>query len=62
MLQDHCITKEYADTNLYAIDSIQTFNRQIADNLNKKIEILEGELLSLTQLLILDGDLLNEGN
>jgi hypothetical protein len=34
-------------TNLYQPENIRNFNRQIIDDFNKNIEVLEKELLSL---------------
>ena len=62
MLQTGYIFRENYNTILHKTESIQSFNQQLTENFFKKIEMLEGELLSLTDLLIADGDLLQEGN
>lgn len=56
------IQEKYSEENIYSTDSIRNFNKQLSDNLFKNIETLENELLSLTDLLIADGDLLQGKN
>jgi len=63
MLYDDFYTVEgQARIDLYKTDNILNFNKQLSDNLLKNIELLESELLSLTDLLIADGDLLHGAN
>ena len=62
MSQTGYIFREHSNTILYKTESIQNFNQQLAETFLRKIEVLEGELLSLTDLLMADGDLLQEGN
>jgi hypothetical protein len=40
---------------LYTTENIRRVNQQITDEFNRKAEMLEDELLKLTNLLILDG-------
>jgi hypothetical protein len=40
---------------LYTTDNIRRVNQQITDEFNRKTEMLEDEILKLTNLLILDG-------
>lgn len=62
MLYEGYIIGESKSINVYETDSIRNFNQQIADNYTKRIETLENEMLSLCDLLVLDGDLLKEKN
>jgi len=64
MLQGGYLYKECVESEVvfYKTGSLKEFNQQLTENISKKIEMLEGELLSLTDLLIADGDLLQEGN
>ena len=62
MLQSGFVLEEKSNMVLYGTESLRDFNQQLTENIFKKIEILEGELLSLTDLLMTDGDLLQEGN
>ncbi len=63
MLYDDFYTVEgQTRIDLYKTDNILNFNKQLSDNLLKNIELLESELLSLTDLLIADGDLLHGAN
>ncbi|MFI5142014.1 MAG: hypothetical protein ACHQII_06625 [Bacteroidia bacterium] len=63
MLYDNVYTlEEKVGIDLYKTNSISNFNKQLSDNLLKNMELLESELLSLTDLLIADGDLLQGTN
>ncbi len=59
MLFEGYIINKCPNIKLFEIKSIREFNEQIADNITRDIEILEKELISLTDLLIIDGNLLN---
>ncbi|HKC67246.1 MAG TPA: hypothetical protein VKG26_03395 [Bacteroidia bacterium] len=54
--------EEHTALDLYKTESIKNFNKQLSDNLLKNMELLENELLSLTDLLIADGNLLQGAN
>jgi hypothetical protein len=62
MLVEDYIIKENTGTILYQTESIRKLNEQLLNNVSKKIETLEKELLSLTDLLIADGNLLSGNN
>jgi len=62
MLQSSFVFEEKSDVVLYRTESLRDLNQQLTKNILNKIEILEGELLNLTDLLMADGDLLQEGN
>ena len=62
MLYDSYIFEERLAVDLYTTEGIRNFNKELADNLFKNIEKLEGELLSLTDLLTVNGDLLQGSN
>jgi|GEM_PF-1820676 hypothetical protein len=62
MLYDSYILEENVGVDLYKTESIRNFNKELSDNLFKNIEKLEGELLSLTDLLAANGDLLQGSN
>lgn len=62
MLHDSYIFEERLAVDLYTTESIRNFNKELTDNLFKNIEKLEGELLSLTDLLTANGDLLKGSN
>ena len=56
MLYEEFIVKENKST-VFSTDKVQKLNQQLADNYNSKIEVLEKELLNLSDLLSIDGDL-----
>ncbi len=56
MLYEEYIVKENKST-VFSTDKVQKLNQQLTDNYNSKIEVLEKELLSLSDLLSIDGDL-----
>lgn len=62
MFYDGYILKEHLSVDLYTTENIRNFNKELSDNLFKNIEKLEGELLSLTDLLTANGDLLQGSN
>ena len=60
MLYEPFTMPEKKQNHLSETNKIKNFNRQITESLDKKIESVEYELLKLTDMLILNGDLLNE--
>lgn len=62
MLYEGYIIRESGRVNVFEIDSIRNFNQHITDIYTKSVERLEKELLSLHDLLMVDGDLLRERN
>ena len=62
MFCDGHIFEEHLSVDLYTTENIRNFNKELSDNLFKNIEKLEGELLSLTDLLTANGDLLQGSN
>jgi hypothetical protein len=60
MLYEGYIIKGSKSIKGFEPDSIQNFNQQIADNYTKSVEVLENELLSLCDLLLLDGTLIEQ--
>jgi hypothetical protein len=60
MLCDTFTIQEKKQGGLSETDKITIFNKQITESLDKKIESVEYELLKLSDMLLLNGDLLNE--
>jgi hypothetical protein len=56
VLNDICMEKAMLN-GFYEPESVRNFNQQIRDEFAKNVEILERELLQLTESLILKGNL-----
>ena len=53
MLYENDILCQSKTMNVYEIESIHNFNKQVADNYNKKVVALEKEVVGLRDLLVL---------
>ncbi len=49
-------------SSAFEIESIRNFNKEIGNELDSNIKLLNIEIIQLTELLVLNGTLLIEGN